>query len=232
MLVKATRTASALTLRALFYVALFAFVVVVHLGLTGALREQGWSGSASLTASGASVLALVLITINVADWLRERIAERREMLRMKQRLPSGPCCVIWRSSGAPSEASDDGMPWETVGPVRARYPKLARRLGVEGVAVAEFEVTSDGKAKNIACVDAWPSDVFYEAAREALLHARFQPKRDEHMRFGASYRMPFVFRIAGAAKLEERGYRARRLRPALHAAQRAARKLGVGNGSA
>lgn len=231
MLVKATRTASALTLRALFYVALFVFVVVVHLGLTGALRALGWSPGASLMASGASVLALVLIAVNLADWVRERIAERREMLRMKQRLPSGPCCVLW-SSSAPGGDGDDGMPWETVGPVRARYPRLARRLGVEGVAIAEFEVSAEGKAKNIACVDAWPSDVFYEAAREALAHARFQPKRDEHMRFGASYRMPFVFRIAGAAKVTERGYRARRLRPALHAAQQVARKLGVGNGSA
>jgi TonB family protein len=223
MLVRVTRTASALTLRALFYGGLFALVVIVHLALTSVLRGLGWSATAALTASGALVLGLVLAAVNVADWVRERLEERREMQRLKQRLPAGPCCVIWRADAA--GGGEEAMPWEPVGPVRARYPKLARRLGVEGVAVAEFEVNAEGRAKNIACVDAWPSDVFYEAAREALLHARFQPKYDEHVRFGASYRIPFVFRIAGAARLEERGRRARKLRPALHAAQEALQKL-------
>jgi TonB family protein len=101
---------------------------------------------------------------------------------------------------------------------------LARSLGVEGVAIAEFEVGADGRAKNINCVDAWPSDVFYEAAREALLHAKFQPK-DVHVRFGASYKMPFVFRIAGASKARDTGRRAQPLHPAVVAAQQAVENL-------
>jgi TonB family protein len=117
------------------------------------------------------------------------------------------------------------MPWDVVGPLRARYPRLARSLGVEGIAIAEFEVGADGRAKNINCVDAWPSDVFYDAAREALTHARFQPKGDIHVRFGASYKMPFVFRIAGASKARDAGRRARQLRPTLAAAQQAVEKL-------
>ena len=222
MLVQVTRTASALTLRALFYGGLFVFVAAAHLALTGALQRQGLSGSAAITASGASVLAFVLITVNVADWVRERLLDRMEARRVRERLPEGPCCVVWRAGGGDE---DDGMPWETVGPLRARYPKLARRLGVEGVAIAEFEVGADGRAKNIFCVDAWPSDVFFDAAREALSYARFQPKYDEHVRFGASYQMPFVFRIRGASKLDERGRRARQLRPMLHAAQELAQRL-------
>lgn len=226
MLVQATRTASALTLRALFYVCLFAFVVAVHLAFTSALRQQGWSPAASLTTSGASVLAIVLILVNAADWITARRRERREMLRMKQRLPSGPCCVVWRApEPTPASSGEDAMPWEPIGHVRARYPKLARQLGVEGVAIAEFEVGVDGRAKNIHCVDAWPSDVFFTAAREALQHARFQPKFDEHVRFGASYRMPFVFRISGATKLADRGRRARKLRPAVAAAQQAVERI-------
>jgi hypothetical protein len=67
--------------------------------------------------------------------------------------------------------------------------------------------------------------VFYEAAREAMLRVRFQPRGDIHPRFGASYRMPFVFRIAGAAKLRERGHRAKPLRPTLDAAADAVEKL-------
>lgn len=224
MLVQATRTLSTLTLRALFYGALFVVVVTMHLGLTGALREQGWGGSASLLTSGAAVLGLVLLMINVMEWVREKRAAHREMQRVKQRLPSGPCCVIWKSA-EPAEESEDAMPWEIAGSLRARYPKLARRLGVEGVAVAEVEIGAGGVVKNIHCVYAWPSDVFYEAAREALLVAKFQPKPDTHVRFGSGYRIPFVFRIAGAAKLRDHGRRARKLNPTLHAAQQAVEKL-------
>lgn len=220
MLIRATRTVSALTLRALAYGALFLLVVLVHVALTSALRQLGWSGGASLFASGAVILGLVLSSVNLADWLRERRAAAREIERMRQGLPGGPCCVVWQ--GADVEGD---MPWELVGPLRARYPKLARRLGVEGVAVAEFEITAQGAAKNIHCVYAWPSDVFFEAAREALSSARFEPKPDTHVRFGASYRIPFVFRIAGATNLQERGRRARPVRPAVDAARQAVERL-------
>jgi TonB family protein len=224
MLVQATRTLSTLTLRALFYGALFVVVFILHLGFATALREQGWGGSASLLTSGAAVLGLVLLVVNVTEWVREKRAAHREMQRVKQRLPSGPCCVVWKNV-EPAQESEDAMPWEVAGPLRARYPKLARRLGVEGVAVAEFQIGPGGVVKNVHCVYAWPSDVFFDAAREALLVAKFQPKPDTHVRFGGSFRMPFVFRISGASKLRDHGRRARKLRPALHAAQQAVEKL-------
>ena len=223
MLVNVTRTASTLTLRALFYGGLFAFVVAAHLALSSILSELGWSEAAAMTGSGAAVLALVLIVVNLADWIGDRVADWRERQRRKHRLPAGPCCVVWRENL--SSTAEEAMPWETVGPLRARYPPLARRLGVEGMAIVDFEVGGDGRAKNINCVDAWPSDMFYDAAREALLHVRFQPRRDEHVRFGASYRMPFVFRLTGATRLKERSRRARPLRPVLQAAQRAMQRL-------
>jgi len=223
MLISATRTLSTLSLRALFYAGLFLVVVIVHVALSAALREQGWANQTALFVSGVAVLAVVLIVVNLADFIRERLAARREMLRLKQGLPGGPCCVVWRN--VENDAAEEAMPWDVVGPLRARYPRLARRLGVEGLAIAEFEVSAQGAAKNINCVYAWPSDVFYEAAREALKHARFEPKPDLHVRFGASYRMPFVFRISGAAKLKEQGRRARQLRPTLQAAQQAVDKL-------
>lgn len=89
----------------------------------------------------------------------------------------------------------------------------------------EFEVSAEGRAKNIHCVHAWPSDVFYEAAREALAGARFAPKEGAAVRYGASFRMPFVFRIAGAARLSERGQRALPLRPSIKAAAEAVDRL-------
>lgn len=225
MLVRATRTVSALTMRVLVYGALFIFVVVLHLALTSALREQGVNGGVSLFVSGAAVLGLVLVLFNLLERAREWRASRREMQRVRQRLPGGPICVIWRAPDNAADADDAAMPWDVVGPLKARYPKLARSLGVEGLAIAAFEVSAEGRAKNIHCVDAWPSDVFYEAAREALEHARFAPKHDVHVRFGASYRIPFVFRISGAANLKDRGRRARTLRPSLEAAAQAVEKL-------
>ena len=226
MLVQATRTVSTWTARALFYVGLFIVVVAAHLGLTGALRAEGWSSSASLFTSGAAVLALVVALVNLADWFRQQRAAWRERKRLKQGLPEGPCCVVWREG--PNTISDEdetAMPWEVIGPLRARYPALARRLGIEGVAVVDFEVGAGGRVKNVHCVYAWPSDVFYEAAREAMLRTRFEPKGDRHVRFGASYKMPFLFRISGAAKVKEGGRRARKLRPALQAAAAAVEKL-------
>jgi TonB family protein len=232
MLIRTTRTLSTWTLRALFYGALFAIVVIAHLAISGVLYAQGWRGGWALTIAGAIVLAFVIVAVNAAEWLRDRLRERREMLRVQQRLPSGPCCVIWRSPEEKSvrqllaeDEQDGDMPWEVAGPLRARYPRLARSLGIEGVAICEFEVGADGRAKGIACVDVWPADVFYEAAREALEHARFQRKGDVHVRYGVSYRMPFVFRIAGASRIRDSGRRARTLRPTLFAAQQAVENL-------
>jgi TonB family protein len=169
------------------------------------------------------VLGLVLLLVNFADWLRERAAARLEVLRMRQGLPGGPCCVVWKTSEA--NEHDDAMPWRLIGRMRARYPKLARRLGVEGDAVVEFEIGAGGVVKNAHCIYAWPSDVFFGAAREALLRARFEPKPDVHVRFGASYRMPFVFRIAGAARLAYGGRRAGPPRPIFAVAQKAFQRL-------
>ncbi len=223
MIIRATRTLSALTARALFYGALFVVVVILHMALTTALRQVGWSGGASLFASGAAVLGLVLALVNGADWLREKRAAALEIARMRHGLPSGPCCVIWRAGD--SASADDSMPWRIEGPLRVRYPALARRLGVEGVAIAEFEVAADGAAKNIHCVYTWPSDVFFASAREALAHATFRLKTQAPVRFGASYRMPFVFRIAGASTVKDAGSQAARLRPSVAAVRRAVEKL-------
>lgn len=219
MLVRAGRTLPTWVLRAWFYAGLFFLVVLVHLGLTGALRQHGLNGGVALFLSGTAVLALVLVLIQLADWVREGLQEYRQMQRFRLRLPAGPCCIIWPPNSSEYD-SGPAMPWSVSGPMRARYPGLPRRLGIEGYAIAEFEVGANGRAKNIYLVDAWPSDVFFVSAKEALQHARFEPSGDEHVRFGASYRMPFVFRLPGSIQLKEKGPRARRLRPILHATQR------------
>jgi len=225
MLVRATRTLSTWILRALFYAALFLVVVIVHLALTTALRQRGFNGSLSLLISGAAVLVAVLLLVQAAAWLRQWLYEQRELTRARLRLPIGPTCLIWQPNSEQAETSP--MPWEVIGPMRARYPSLPRRLGIEGYAIAEFEVGANGRAKNIHLVDAWPSDIFFTSAKEALQHARFQPSLDEHVRYGASYRMPFVFRLATASRLTEKGARAKTLRPILHAAGRLVENVGA-----
>ncbi|HVZ99536.1 MAG TPA: TonB family protein [Caulobacterales bacterium] len=195
MLVRATRTVSALTLRVAFYGGLFLLVVVAQVAITTALRTLGWSGGASLAVSGCAVLAIVLSGVRVGEIVGERRAAAREIERLRQGLPSGPCCVVWR--GREGEAD---MPWTLVRPLQVRYPALGRRLSVEGVAVVEFEIGSDGVAKHMHCLDVWPSPVFYEAARAALAAARFEPRKNAQVRFGASYHMAFVFRMAGATR--------------------------------
>jgi hypothetical protein len=102
MLIRTTRTLSTWAMRALFYAALFGVVVLAHLAISGILRAQGWGSGTALFAAGVAVLALVIVVTNAAEWLRDRLRERREMQRVKQRLPIGPCCVIWR---APEEKS-------------------------------------------------------------------------------------------------------------------------------
>jgi TonB family protein len=208
MLIWATRTFSALTLRAAFYCGLFLIVAVAQVAITSALRSAQWPAGYALAASGAVVLAMVLAGVRLGEFISARRA-------------AGPCCVVWR----PAEGEAAEMPWELIGNLRAAYPKLARRLGIEGFAVVDFEINSEGAAKNIHCVDAWPSDAFFHAARQAMAHAKFKHTGDFLPRFGASYRMPFVFRISGAARLKESGHRARPRRPALQAAAQAVEKL-------
>lgn len=230
MLVQATRKASAATLRIAMYAGLFVTVVLVHLSLTSVLRGQGLGAGPALLASGLAVLATVVTGVQVARWWEVRLAADREEQRQRLRLPVGPCCVVWRAVDG-ARAADAETPWEVVGAMRANYPKLPLALGIEGVAVVEFEVDAGGRAKTIHCIDAWPSDLFYDAAREALRHARFAPKHDMRVRYGESYRLPFVFRIEGAARIADHGRRARRLRPALRAAWEAVGKLRRGAGA-
>jgi TonB family protein len=122
--------------------------------------------------------------------------------------------VVWRAVEGEAD-----MPWRVVGEMHAPYPSLARRLGVEGFALIDFEIGADGAAKNVHCVEAWPGEMFFDASVRALREARFEPKPGVPPRFGATYRMPFVFRINGASKIADRGRLAAPHRPALRAAQ-------------
>jgi TonB family protein len=204
MLISATQRVTHYLGAAVFLFVVFVVVIVLQGAVHGALRNAGVPGGLSLLISGAAVFGGVVGGFALfRAWLaldRRRAEAERDRLG----LPDGPCCIVWRG--------EDGaeMPWSLAHPIRVHFPKIARRFGVEGVAVVEFDIAPEGQVKNIHCIDAWPSDIFFDAAKGALKDVRFVARPGERPRFGPSYRMPFVFRIQGAARVTDRGRRARR----------------------
>lgn len=196
MLVRATRTLSDAAIRGLILAALFVIVVVGEISLSSALTALGISANLAFGLAGLVVLATVLALNWRIRQARSIRAAAREAARRRQGLPEGPCCLLTRGG----EEEPPPLPWGLKRPIRARYPALARRLRVEGYALAAFEIGLDGRAKSVRCVEAWPSEVFFRAAAAALKAARFRPPQGAYAELSATYQLPFVFRIAGAGK--------------------------------
>jgi TonB family protein len=208
MRVSATRLVTTYALAGVFFVALFVGVVILQGAVNAGLRAAGLGPSAALTASGAIIFAGVMGVTGLAN---AGVAMARARLRAKARglnLPEYPTCVIWRGG---DEAE---MPWVLVTPIEVHFPKIARQLGVEGVAVVDFEIGADGKAKNLHCIDVWPARLFYDSAASALRATEFALRNEARPRAGVTYRMPFVFRINGHARVTDRGRKARKGRSA------------------
>jgi TonB family protein len=220
--VSATRAISNFTGRVLFLGGLFLFVIMAQGAIVSSLRGLNIAGGPALLISGAIILPAVLIAAAIARANGRAAACKLDAQREAAQLPEGACCVVLR----PQQASQAEFPWELQGDVRAAYPKLARRLGIEGYALVDFEIGADGAAKNLHCIEVWPAPMFYEAAREALTAARFGLRPGAAAKFGPSYRIPFVFRIQGAAKVSDSGRSA--MTPLAHGAKRAAGATGRG----
>ena len=221
MQVSATKAISNFTQQALFLAGLFLLVVILQIAVTTALQGLGVQGGPALLVSGLVILATVFGVTTFANHAAKRAQARTEEQRIELGLPTGPCCIVWRA-----QKGEADFPWELEGDVRAVFPPLARKLGVEGVAVVDFEVGADGLAKNLHCRDVWPSRVFYDASVEALRAARFKLREGAAAKFGPSYRIPFVFRIRGAAKVRDSGHSA--LGPTGYAAKKTAEASGRG----
>jgi TonB family protein len=220
--VSATKAISNFTGRVLFLGGLFVFVIMAQGAIVSSLRGLNIAGGPALLISGAVILPAVLIVAAIARARGRAAARKLEAQREAAGLPQGACCVVLR----PQQASQAEFPWELRGDVRAAYPKLAKRLGIEGYALVDFEIGADGAAKNLHCIDVWPAAVFYEAAAEALAAARFALRPGAAVRFGPSYRIPFVFRIRGAAKVADTGRSA--ITPLAHGTKRTAVTIGRG----
>jgi TonB family protein len=187
MLISAARRAFELTRTALVLVLVFVLVAALNGALSVALRGAGLGVGPALLISGAVVFAAV-----VGGWAGYRTARASESLRdMRNRerlgLPSGPYCLAWREH----ERDPD---WRALQPVRVRYPRLARRYGLEGLAIVAFEIGEDGRVGSIRTIECWPAPMFRDAVVAALKQARFAPGK-------RSYQMPFVFRLRGGERV-------------------------------
>lgn len=202
MRVSATRTISTYAVGVTLMAGLFISVVAAQILVVSGLRGMGLGGGPALAVSGAVILGTVFALRYMLRVLRARALASREAARIAHALPEGPCCVIWRAGSVAD------FPFELEGEVSVIYPKAARRLSIEGFAVVDFEVAANGAAKNLHMVDVWPSRLFYDAAVEALQRARFTPRDPSKAWRGPSYRMPFVFRIRGAARVRDKGRKA------------------------
>jgi hypothetical protein len=209
------RQLAAWSVRGLFYLGLFLLVIVGQVGITAILRQQGMGPSLSLAAAGGAVLAIVILALLSYNALANWYWRRRDAQRAALGLPDGPVCAIWKWR-PPTE-----LPWVSLKPFHARFPPIAKSFGIEGFAIIEFEIGSDGKAKNLNAVEFWPARIFHDAAAEALTEAEFRPRQGMTPRFGESYQLGFVFRILGAARVRDPGRRARRLRPRFAQARKA-----------
>jgi TonB family protein len=217
MQVSAARTLSDFAQRAIGLSALFVFVIALQVGLVTGLRASGWDGGAALGVAGLVVMAVVIAAAIGWNILAHRRIAADEAERFRLGLPDGPCCCVVRIGGGGDEGE---FPWVIEGDVAARYPRIARQFGVEGFALVDFEVGADGAARSMHCIDVWPSKIFYESAVEALKGVRFRLREGAAPGFGRSYRIPFVFRIKGAARRKDRGARqARQARPMLDRAR-------------
>lgn len=198
MRVSSTQKAFDFTVGALFLALVFVVVLILQGAVTGGLRSAGMPFGAAQFASGAIVFGTVVGGFALVTGYVALMRARAEMERARMRLPDGPCCVLWRDEeGEGAGAGAAGAPpFTPQRPLQVRFPPLARRFGIEGVAVAEFEIAADGRAQEIRCIDAWPSTVFFTAAKAALQRARFAA--DVSPTGPVRLRMPFVFRIRSA----------------------------------
>ena len=200
MRVSATQRAFDLTVGGVFLALVFVVVIVLQGAVTGALRNVGLPGGTAQLASGFIVFGTVVGGFALATGYVALVRTGAENRRARMRLPEGPCCVLWDDASDVQTGGGGGAApsFSLLKPLDVRYPALARRFGIEGVVVAEFEIGPDGRAQEVRCLDAWPSTIFFTAAKSALDRARFAAAPDISTDSPVRLRMPFVFRIRSA----------------------------------
>jgi len=74
------------------------------------------------------------------------------------------------------------------------YPDVAKRAGLEGKVIASALIDIDGRVKKVE-IDKSDYKVFEDAAREALMKARFTPAKQNGQPVKVWYTLPIVFKL-------------------------------------
>ena len=80
--------------------------------------------------------------------------------------------------------------------IRPSYPRESREKGEEGQVVLDVLVSSEGRAEKVTIVQSSGFERLDEAAKKAILSARFRPAQTEDgTRTAAVLRIPLVFKL-------------------------------------
>jgi protein TonB len=76
-----------------------------------------------------------------------------------------------------------------------KYPDVARRTGLEGKVIASVLIDKEGRVKKVE-IEKSDYEIFNDAAREALMKARFTPARQNGEPVSVWFTLPIVFKMA------------------------------------
>ena len=82
---------------------------------------------------------------------------------------------VVKEKGPEIRVPDDGdvVPLVRVQPI---YPQIALRNGIEGYVIMAFDITREGRVKNMTVVEAQPQGIFESAATKALSQFRYKQR--------------------------------------------------------
>jgi protein TonB len=76
-----------------------------------------------------------------------------------------------------------------------QYPEVAKRSGVEGKVTADVLIGKDGKVEKVD-ITKTDNEIFNQAAKEALMKARFTPARQNGTPVRVWWTVPIVFKLS------------------------------------
>lgn len=83
--------------------------------------------------------------------------------------------------------------------IEPRYPRKAAIKGIEGWVKLKFDVTTKGTVENVEVLDSNPKRIFDQAARQALLKWKYQPKKvDGKLEIVPGQQVTIQFKLGGS----------------------------------
>jgi TonB family protein len=161
-------------------------------------------------AAGRETLDIALTTSNAIapsavteEVLRDLAVEAAEEARRRAREPHG-------GAEAPDVFDVAEVQPELIGGIeglkqRINYPELQRRAGVEGQAIVQFVVDTDGSVTNAELVRSAGNDGLDRAALEAVEGSRFRPGRQQGEPVKVRFLLPVRFALPADGDDDDQG---------------------------